>query len=264
MEKIIIYTCITGGYDSLQQPFLPAEGFEFICFVERGAKREERVGAWRIEEIPYGWNDDALLARSQKLNPHAILPEDSGWSLWIDANIRIVDDSIYRLCRELQAGNVPYAGIAHPSCDCAYEEAVRCMKEGRDGIWRLVGAVTFLRRAGVAEHSGLQDTSLIFRKHGDPAVMELDLWWWECLVHVSNRDQLTQVFALQDTPALSVSPLFPQGVSVATFSGLEKVVHKPVLSPAQRLVRAIAAFKLRAYVVISRYIIPKAARISFE
>ena len=84
MDKIIVYTCITGSYDTLMQPFQAPEDFEFICFVQKGAKKQDYSGVWKIEEIPFEWEDMTLLARSQKLNPHTCLPEESRWSLWLD------------------------------------------------------------------------------------------------------------------------------------------------------------------------------------
>mgnify|MGYP003310593105 CR=1 FL=1 len=256
-ERIIIYTAITGAYDSLPQPFQPAEGFEFICFVEKGAKKSERDGVWRIEEIPFSWSDMTLLARSQKLNPHTSLPEDSRWSLWIDGNIRITDDSLYRICRELQKRDVKLAGVKHPFRDCPYEETLRCLADRRESLWKLLRLVRFLRRNNVPEHAGLMETNIIFRKHNDPTVVEFDRWWWECLVKFSNRDQLTQTFALLDTSGLEAEYIFPDGVSSRNFKGVEYVRHPaPELSFLQRKLKyglnKPKLFMLRSYISLTR------------
>ena len=52
MERIAIYTCIINDYDELQQPRVLEDGFDFICYVGRGAKTAERVGVWEIRELP--------------------------------------------------------------------------------------------------------------------------------------------------------------------------------------------------------------------
>lgn len=257
VEKIIIYTCITGGYDKLQQPFAPPEDFEFVCFVRKGAKTGDFEGVWRIEEIPYDWDDNTLLARSQKLNPQAVLPEESVWSLWIDGNIRIVDDSIYRICRKLQADDVKYAGICHPFRDCSYEEACRCLKDRRETLPRLLRVVKFLRKNNFPEHAGLMETNLIFRKHNDPAVVEFDLLWWDCLVKHSRRDQLTNMLCIKNTPSLDVEYLLPEGVTSRNFPGLEYVRHDvPELNWLQRKLKyapnRIEVPILRAYIRLTR------------
>lgn len=224
-EKIVIYTSITGGYDSLKQPAVVADGFEFICFVSKGMKHAEYDGVWRIEEIPYPWDDMTLLSRSQKMNPQAVLPEDCNWSLWIDGNIRITDSSIYDLCRQLQEQDVKYAGIKHPFRDCVYQEMCAVLKDRRIGLGELLRLTTFLRKKRFPEHAGLMENNLIFRKHNDETVVEFDRWWWECFLKFPPRDQLTHSFALYDTPALKADYLFEDGVSVRNYPGLEYVKH---------------------------------------
>lgn len=235
MEKITIYTCITGNYDKLLQPCLPADGFDFICFVRHGTKTRDYDGVWKIEEIPYTWEDNRLLARSQKLNPQSVLPKDCHWSLWIDGNIKITNDNIYKVCRELQQKNVKFAGIHHPFSDCVYQEAAKCLSDRRESMFRVFRVVAALRKAQVPEHAGLMETNLLFRKHNDPAVLEFDRKWWEYLVRYTNRDQLTQVMALRETPSLQVDYLFPPGISSRNYDGLEYVRHpSPQLSWFQR------------------------------
>lgn len=237
-NNIIIYTAVTGGYDALPQPFQAPEGFEFICFVEKGAKKQEYDGVWKIEEIPYDWSDMTLLARSQKLNPQTVLPSDSKWSLWIDGNVRITDRSIYELCRELQKKDVKFAGIKHPFNDCVYKEAEKCLVDRREKLCKLIRLVKFLKRNNLKEHAGLMETNVIFRKHNDPTVVEFDRLWWDCLMKYSNRDQLTQTVCLQNTPSLEVEYLFPDGISARNYPGLEYVRHPaPKLNWIQRKIK---------------------------
>lgn len=256
MNRLLIYTSITGGYDSLQQPYLPAEGIDFICYVSRGMKHSEYEGAWKIEEIPYDWGDMTLLARSQKMNPHTVLPEGYEYSLWIDGNIRIKDDSLYLVCRELMEKDVKFAGIAHPVRDCVYQEAVQILRDRRESLWTLLRAVTFLRRHHHPEHAGLMESNIMLRKHNDPVVVEFDLWWWECFLKFPRRDQLTQSFAMNDTEGMTWEYLFPKGVSARNFPGVEYLRH-----PSQELswfrrklkygLNKPEAFILRAYIWLS-------------
>lgn len=225
MEKITVYTCITGGYDTLMQPCPPPDGFEFVCFVRKGAGLQGRIGAWEIREAEWDCDDNTLLARHQKLNPHEVLPADTVWSLWVDGNIRIAGPDIYGICRDLQTRDVKYAGIRHPFNDCPYEEAVKCLRDRREKYGRLKKVVQLLRSHGVPEHSGLMETNMIFRKHRDPAVVEFDTRWWKYLSGYSNRDQLTHTLSLLETPSLNCEPLLPENFSARNFPGLEYVKH---------------------------------------
>lgn len=223
--KIIIYTCITGGYDNLQQPAGPPEDFEFICFVRKGTKMAERIGVWKIEEIPFDCDDQQLLSRFPKLNPHSALGEASQWSLWIDGNIKIVSGEIYELCRDLARRDVKYAGIKHPSSDCAYDECVRCLHDRRDTFRNLLRTVLFLRRMKLPYHAGLMENNVIFRKHNDPDVVKFDRRWWECVVNYSHRDQLTHTVCLLDIPALKTEYIFPEEVTARNYPGLQYLKH---------------------------------------
>ncbi len=225
MNNILIYTAITGGYDSLQQPFLPAEDFDFVCFVSHGMKRSDYEGVWRIVEIPYSWVDMTLLARSQKLNPHTVLPDGYDFSLWIDGNIRITDASIYDICRDLAARDVRFAGIRHPFRDCVYEEMEAVLRDRRESLGNIMRLAAFLCRERFPRHAGLMESNLIFRKHNDPVIVAFDRWWWECIVKFSVRDQLTQSFAIADTEGMSIQYLLPEGMTARNFPGLEYAGH---------------------------------------
>ena len=86
MERVVIYTCIIGGYDELRQPLMPCSDVDYICFVGPGEKTSDRIGVWQIRElavgdIPSGSRkgrkglDAALLSRYPKMHPHVLLPE---------------------------------------------------------------------------------------------------------------------------------------------------------------------------------------------
>lgn len=235
---------------------MPAEGIDFICYVSPGMKHSEYEGAWKIEEIPYGWDDMTLLARSQKMNPHTVLPERYDYSLWIDGNIRIVDGSLYEICRQLMERDVKYAGVAHPFRDCVYQEAVQILKDRRESLPVLLKAVTFLRRNHLAQHAGLMETNIIFRKHNDPVVVEADRWWWECFLKFPHRDQLTHTFALTDTPDMSWEYIFPKGTTARNFAGVEYHPHpsKPLNWFQRKLKYGLnkpEALILKAYIKLS-------------
>lgn len=270
MNKILIYTAITGSYEALKQPAVVDKDFDFLCFVSKGMKKAEYDGVWRIEEIPYEWDDMTQLARSQKLNPHTVLPPSYDFSLWIDGNISILDSSIYDICRDLAARHIRFAGIKHPFRDCVYEEMERVLCDRRETLGKLLRLATFLVRRHYPRHAGLMETNLIFRCHVDDAVAEFDRWWWECLIKYSNRDQLTQGFAMMDTPQMQelidnglVCNLLPEGMSARNFPGLAYSVHKSgpeELSWWQRKclygLNKPKTWILRAYIFILKLVFP--------
>lgn len=222
MEKITIYTCITDGYDVLQQHYPVPDGFDLICFVPHGCKKSEAECGWKIKELPELELDAHMLSRFPKLLPHKVLPD--GWSLWIDGNIRILDGELYDICRRLQEKGGAYAGIAHPFSDCAYAEALTCIKDRRDSLERLSKAVKFLRSKSYPEHAGLMENNIILRLHSNETIRKFDEMWWDCLQKYSRRDQILHGWCLREC-GIKPELILPAGTSVRDFDGVEYLLH---------------------------------------
>ena len=186
MRKVI-YTSIVGGYDTLPQPLVVDEGFEYVCFsndIEEGG-----AGVWQVRPIPYSNNDRTRLSRYVKLQPHAVLP---GYdvSVWIDANIRVIGDEFYRIVNErIESGSL-MAQVSHPQRDCVYEEISRCYRDLRIGFLEALRQKRRLGREGFPRHYGMMENNLIFRRHNDPAVKRISDEWWREYVSGTVRDQL--------------------------------------------------------------------------
>lgn len=211
MKRIVIYTCVTGSYDTVQQPYPAPEGFDFIQFVAKGVPHNERNGVWKIEELPVSWDNPIITSRFPKLSPQTLL-EDYEYSLWIDGNVQIANPEVYNICTRLMDAGVQYAGIIHPSRDCAYEECERVLKDDRESLARLLHVVRYLHKNSLPRHAGLMENNVIFRKHNDPAVIEFDRLWQERFVlHSPKRDQLIHSLCLRDVPDMEVKLFLPKG-----------------------------------------------------
>ena len=64
--KLIIYTVITGGYDTIRQPAVIDDRFRYFCFSNDFS--EEKIGVWEIRKIPPVLKDNQrLLAKGRAL-----------------------------------------------------------------------------------------------------------------------------------------------------------------------------------------------------
>lgn len=248
MNKLIVYTCVTGGYDSVSRPSALPEWADFLCFGQ---------------DSPVTWqaSDNTQLARYAKLNPHLVLPEGYDYCLWTDGNIDVVDPAFFSKVEEMMAGGVLYAGLHHPQRDDVYEESLRILQNDRESFCRLARLVKFLKKEGFPRHYGLDETNVILRRHNDPKVREFDELWWEMLRTWTNRDQMTQSWCFRKTGLQHVHFL-PQGQCAQnhpwfkyTFHGRPYVKDK---SPAGRLGDAWRALKVLAYrtMVLRSYTTP--------
>lgn len=194
--KIAIYTCIVGAYDELQQPVVLDAGFDFICFVGQGEKTAGRIGAWEIRELPATLGNAALDSRWAKMHPHVLLP-DYAFSVWIDGNIALLDGSLFAAAQAKAAEGAKYSGVPHPARDCTYAEARKCYDMKYLTACGLLRVWAFLFFHGLPRHAGLLENNLIFRRHSDPEIVALDELWWDRLLHLSRRDQLSLRWCLK-------------------------------------------------------------------
>ncbi|MCR5351942.1 MAG: DUF616 domain-containing protein [Bacteroidales bacterium] len=224
-DKIAIYTCIIGGYDTLQQPAVTDDGFDFICFVGPGEKTAEHIGVWEIRELAQ-WPADTpqMASRWPKMHPHLLLPEYA-CSVWIDGNIALLDDTLFRVAREKSDAGVKYGGVTHPDRDCTYEEARKCFDMKYLTAFGLVRVWAFLWLHGLPRHAGLNENNLIFRRHGDPQVVALDELWWKCLRRVARRDQLSLMWCLRRC-GVPRDFLLPPGQNTRNHPGFRYLLHK--------------------------------------
>ncbi len=194
MNNKVIYTCITGGYDSLPQLEQVYEGYDYICFTDD--ERQSPQGVWKIRPIPYSCEDKVSLSRFLKLCPHRALNEYK-YSVYIDSNIQILDDFLYNCVEEKIKEDVKISLPKHPeNRKDIYEEAVYVMKYRRAKFHDVNEQIIFLRREGYPECTGMYENNLIFRQHNDPTVVMIGEMWWDVFMRYTKRDQLSLVYVL--------------------------------------------------------------------
>lgn len=222
MEKVI-YTVLTGGYDHLAQPESIDPSFDYVCFTDCSG----RDGVWELREIPY--RGTALQrARWAKLHPHLLLPEYR-LSVFMDANLCITDAAFYAVLQKAQkwpflrrpaspgtaesanqADFAPFGVLEHPERDCVWEELRYCYLKDKLGTRAALYWHRRLEGIRMPRHTGLAETNILLREHGNKAVVELDELWWKLLLESGGmRDQLCFTPALQLTglrPALLFGP----------------------------------------------------------
>ena len=222
MENVVIYTCITGGYDSLMQPSDAPEGFRFVCFTDDCDRPCD--GLWELRKLPAEASGDMRRqSRYPKFMPHVLFPE-SEYSLWIDANVCICDSAFYGLIERKIASGVMFSAVCHPLRDDVYEEAMECIRSGRARLKDMEDVCGFLLDEGYPEHSGLTENNLILRKHNDPKVREVDELWNQLFDRFPFRDQLLLGFCMKSA-GLQYDLLLPPGTSVRNHPYLRYVIH---------------------------------------
>lgn len=194
--KKVIYTCITGKYDTLIEPDVITEGFDYICFTDN---KELKSGSWEIRLLE-GDNELSNVKKQRhiKICPHEFLKEYD-LSIWVDGNVRVKGDMnkyIDAYCSTNLDVYIPY----HPCRDCIYEEMKTCQSINKDTIENMQPQIDRYKSEEYPKHYGLVQSNIIIRRHNRTGCIKLMNDWWNEVKNGSHRDQLSFNYALWKNP----------------------------------------------------------------
>ena len=221
MNRKVIYTCLTGGYDRLEQPAAVAPDWDYVCFTDT----DGQDGVWQLRKIPFESPDPVVRSRYPKILPHKALPEYK-YSVYMDANLRIVDAAFYRIADRLITDEIPFAQVEHPDRDCVYEELKYCYLKDKIDTRTAFRLHRKWTDEGLPRHAGLYENNLLYREHNLDEVQVLDETWWKGFSSGIPRDQLclAPIFLRHNIhPAL----LLGKGLNARNVPYLKYTLHPP-------------------------------------
>ena len=190
----VIYTCLIGDDETLMEPSLVQECFDYVCFTDRD-NLESNV--WKFRKIP---SDLKSLPKKKqkemiKISPHKYFSEYIE-SLYIDSTVNVVNDIksfIETYCDEL---NKCVFIRKHPNRNCIYKEAYTCIKRKQDTQTVITDQINRYTEEGYPQNYGLVESDVIYRKHTDIYCIELMDEWEEEVLRGSYLDQLSFNYCL--------------------------------------------------------------------
>lgn len=186
---------MVGNYDDIMQPKVVDDRFDYVLFSNE--INEDKIGVWDIRKIPeVVKNDNKRLSRYPKTHPESMLVQYDA-SLYIDANIKIMDQWVYERFVELFNSKIEYAGIklVLTGRDCIYEHAFDMCQNYYDHDYNVIRQCHVMYKAGFPEHFGMNENNVIFRMHTEK-MKETDEEWWEWILNYSFRDQFSYMFCV--------------------------------------------------------------------
>lgn len=199
MKNIVVFTCITNNYDWLLPPLWTSPNVIYICFSD---DPNLRCKGWEVRPLPSlpVLRDGNLANRFCKFFPWKILPAHK-WSLYIDANIRLLIDPSPIITEALGIG----AEIAipnHPQRSDLWEEAGACKKLNKFTASDFAAIDAQLGRyesSGMPKGTGLTGNGIIFRSGQSERLLPVMEKWWIELSEGVKRDQISLPFVLWST-----------------------------------------------------------------
>ena len=194
--KITVYTCITGGYDSLVDPKVVTPGVDYICFTDNMSMKSK---VWKLREMPEELKSysNVKQQRGVKILAHRYL-SDYDISIWVDGAV-IVQGNVKEYLKNLDLNQFSVFIPEHPVRKCIYAEKDACVKikkiKGND-IIVADKQIKRYKEEGFPVNYGLVQTNVMIRRHNDQYSKDLMEKWWDELKDNSHRDQLSFNYAV--------------------------------------------------------------------
>jgi len=224
-NKKVIYTCISGDYDILNEPIVINGEWDYICFTDSDIQSEH----WTIKKIPddckYDVNETTgeqielskvKIARKIKINSHLYL-SDYDTSIWIDGNLELKSDPEFILD---MYGVGDFSVLSHPERSCTYEEITAVLllkKDTEESLARMWNKYEKVEK--MPKKLGMIQSGVIIRNHRNPKVCKLNVEWWKMIRDYSHRDQLSFNYVIWKHQELStIVHLFSSRILINEFN----------------------------------------------
>ena len=253
MKKFVIYTIMVGGYDDILQPLVIDDRFDYVLFSNDFV--DAKIGVWQVRPIPlpYGIkaNDYKRLSRYPKSHPEEMLAGYEA-SLYLDANIQIVDQWVYDKCveyaeRRVQLATVHLSTIPHPFAPAArddiYEHAYDMCSTLIEHDFDVIVQCHRLYKLGFQRHYGLNENNLIFRMHTE-LMKKCDEEWWWWIANYSFRDQFSYMYCLWKYH-IQAEYFFPYGITVRNTPHFKYIWHTGLSSNNRRTLKGSLGERIR-------------------
>ena len=202
MNKTIIYTVITGNYDTIKQPLVVMEGVEYVLFTNNPEIKDS--GVWKVVRIPSEqWQgrsereNNILLSRKVKMLPHKYLPEGAEWSIYIDADM-VIKRPLTELLNNLHLETL-FAACRHSYCKSVQEEIADLLVKNMVRQEQVQLQWNKYKEWGFKDNLGISENGLLIRRHNDARVAQLMELWWKEYQNGCLRDQVSLMPCLYRT-----------------------------------------------------------------
>ena len=118
---MIIYTCITNGYDEIPDHYYDPD-VQYVCFTDGTV---EKKGPWEFKDILVDHSCPRRKSSHPKINPHLYFPIGSQ-TTWIDGWYVMTKEYVERSKENLD--NHDFTIMRHPSIYSYYDEVL-------EGFW---------------------------------------------------------------------------------------------------------------------------------
>jgi hypothetical protein len=187
-NKKVIYTCITGGYDSLIEPKIITKGFDYVCFTDN---KDMKSDVWEIIPLPKETEGLSQVKKQRyvKINSHLVLGEYD-LSIWVDGNVTI-KDNLNKFLDDILKEDCSIYVPQHPNRKCIYAESEAVIAMKKDTREIIKPQLDRYKSEGFPKDFGLLQSNIMIRKHNEKDCIKFMEEWFSEVKNGSHRDQLS-------------------------------------------------------------------------
>lgn len=192
-KRFVVYSCITGGYDTIQEPLFRDQSIDYVLFTDNTEINSQH---WQIRPVPEklaGMNN-IFVNRYIKFHPAELFPEYD-YSVYVDGNIVVISD-VRNMINRLNDST----GLAlhrHSSRRCIYKEAKVCRIARKGDPEKMDAQMKKYREEGMPADFGMFEGNIILSDLKNPESEKLlSAWWDEFKASESMRDQISLPYVI--------------------------------------------------------------------
>lgn len=174
-----IYTAIFGDYDTLKDPLIIEDGYEYICFSDK----EIDSKIWKIKKYKLTGTVIMEARRVKILGLEYLMDYD--YLVWVDASLRIKG----RLSEFYSTKKTPIF-FKHPHHNSLKEELDKCILKKKANAKRLTDQYDRYIHGGYPDDQGMIQTGVMFRYNTRSIRIMMRKWFRE-VENETHRDQMS-------------------------------------------------------------------------
>lgn len=185
VNKLVVYTAITGLYDDLKEPEYIDNNITYVCFTDN---HEIKSNVWNVEYINNTKANDALFIRYIKTQPHKFF-SDFETSVWVDGTIKIKTDLREYINKYQKESSM----LCFPHCEreCIYDEAGACIYMHKGKKEDIMRQICLYYKEKYPFNNGLYCGGCLVRRHNDDFCKMVMNDWMKQIEQYSLRDQIS-------------------------------------------------------------------------
>lgn len=222
-KKVVVYTCVTGNYDVIQEPYIQEENVDYVLFTDNS---KIKSNIWNIRDIPEDikkFENTVIINRYIKMHPKELFPTYD-YAYYIDGNVKIFSE-ITSLIDKISK-NSGLAFHKHKARNCAYDEIEACILMKKGNKEQLIDTRKKFEKEQFPKCYGLLECNFfIVDINNECSSKILNMWWEEFYNSKCYRDQIYLPYVLWKNK-IEFSNIGIIGENIYRNSKLRIVKHK--------------------------------------